>query len=364
MELGQNQPRQFYRGGAAIAAFRGTTSTDEFRPEDWVASATARFGTEADGLSRLPDGTLLRDAIASNPEAWLGPEQLAYFGSSPALLVKLLDAGQRLPVHAHPTRAFALRHLGSRHGKTEAWVVLGTTGTEPVVYLGWARDVEAGEMARWVADQDSQAMLANLHRLPVAAGDAVVVPAGTPHAIGEGVFSVELQEPTDFSVMLEFAGFGLSSAEGELGLGRDVALSCVSRQALSQADLDRVVRRQALCRPATPLQEVQATATKVLPSAANPYFRATRVAPGLGEVVLEPSFAVLVVLSGAGQLAGAGWDVPIAAGTTWAVPWAAGASTVRGGVELLRCLPPLPAEAATDDPAAASQPSARLGAGA
>lgn len=353
LELGPNQPKQFYRGGAAIAAFRGTANPDEFRPEDWVGSATSRFGAEEAGLSQLPDGTLLRDAIAANPERWLGPEHAAYFGASPALLVKLLDAGERLPVHAHPSRSFALRHLGSRHGKTEAWVVLGTSGAEPSVYLGWARDVEASELSRWVAQQDSRAMLSNLHKLQVAPGDAVLVPAGTPHAIGEGVFCLELQEPTDFSVMLELAGFGLSPSEGELGLGRDLALSCVSRRALSQDCLDELLRRKALPQRG-PENDARARVTDLLPAAAAPYFRAEVVVPGSGEATLRPSFSVLVVNTGAGVLFGEGWEVPLRAGATWVVPWDAGETSVRGEVQLLRCLPPLPDRAAQDEPSPAS----------
>ena len=54
-------------------------------------------------------------------------------------------------MHVHPDRSFAVSHLGSRHGKTEAWVVLGTSGAEPVVYVGWQRDVEQPEALRLVA---------------------------------------------------------------------------------------------------------------------------------------------------------------------------------------------------------------------
>ena len=223
IELGPNQPRQFYKGGEAIAELRGVGEGDGYRPEDWVASATPRFGMEEDGLSRLPDGRYLRDALEADPDSWLGPEHVKYFGASPALLVKLLDAGQQLPVHVHPNRSFAYRHLGSRHGKTESWVVLGTRGAEPVVYVGWSHDVETAELSRWVADQDAKAMLGNMHRLEVEPGDAVLVPAGTAHAIGEGIFAVELQEPTDFSVMLQLKGFDLDPAGGELGLGRELA---------------------------------------------------------------------------------------------------------------------------------------------
>jgi hypothetical protein len=41
----------------------------------------------------------------------------------------------------------------------------------------------------------------------------VLVPAGTPHAIGAGVLLVELQEPTDLSVLLEWAGFAAGPGE-------------------------------------------------------------------------------------------------------------------------------------------------------
>ena len=351
VKLGSNQPRQFYRGGAAIAAFRGTASEDPFRPEDWVASATPRFGMSEDGLSKLPGDGYVRDAVERDPEAWLGPEHVAYFGASPALLVKLLDAGERLPVHAHPPRSFARAHLGSRHGKTENWVIIGTKGAEPVVYLGWVRDLAAGELTRWVAEQDTKAMLANLNQLVIAPGDAVLVPAGTPHAIGEGVFCVELQEPTDFSVMLELEGFDLDPSSGELGLGRELALSCVRHDAIGASGLDQLVRR------ATGRRE-QSGATPVVEDAlaepAAPYFRAQRVRPGNAEARLEPSFAVAVVLAGAGALAGKDWQVDISAGQTWVVPWGAGTTTATGEVEFLRCLPPLPTDAKRDDPGAAA----------
>jgi mannose-6-phosphate isomerase len=31
-----------------------------------------------------------------------------------------------------------------------------------------------------------------------------MVPGGMPHAIGEGVFMIEVMEPTDFAVRIEF----------------------------------------------------------------------------------------------------------------------------------------------------------------
>jgi mannose-6-phosphate isomerase len=325
--LDANLPARFYRGGATIARFRGIERAGERTPEDWVGSATTLFGADEAGLSRLGDGRLLRDALDDDPEAWLGAAHVAAFGSSPALLVKLLDAGERLPVHAHPSRDWARRHLDCPFGKTEAWVIVETRG-EPVVHLGFTRDVAGDELAGWVARQDERALLGSLHVLPVAPGDAVLVPAGCPHAIGEGVFLVELQEPTDLSVLLEWEGYALDpAADGHLGLGRDVALGCVDRSGYG----------------AERLRELRASgnARNVLPAGSEPYFRAERLRPDPA-IALEPSFAVLVVLEGEGQLDAADGSLSLRRGQTALVPHAAGPTELRGELEVLRCLPPEP----------------------
>ncbi|HJW61733.1 MAG TPA: class I mannose-6-phosphate isomerase, partial [Actinomycetota bacterium] len=219
IRLAANRFPRFYRGGSAIDELRGTTpgTGGDFLPEDWVGSATAAFGSDADGLTRLEDGSTLRQAIEADPEGFLGRDHADAYGASPALLVKLLHAGERLPVHCHPDRDFARRHLGCRWGKTEAWVIAGTEVPEPVVHLGFREAMGAGPLAELVAAQRVEPLLASLNTVPVAAGDTVLVPAGLPHAIGQGVLLVELQEPTDLSVLLEWEGFAIDGrAQGHL----------------------------------------------------------------------------------------------------------------------------------------------------
>ena len=222
--LPPNVLRHFYAGGARIAALRGTEPADH-TPEEWVGAVNSTFDGSR-GPSRFEDGTLVRDAIAADPEGFLGAEHVARFGDDPGLLVKLLDAGQRLPVHFHPGREFAARELGLSHGKTEAWLIV-EADPGASVWVGFDREVPMGQVREWMAAQDSAAMLDALNELPVAAGDAVFVPAGAPHAIGAGILMVEVQEPTDLSVLLEWNGFELSEDEGHLGLGWDVALGAL-----------------------------------------------------------------------------------------------------------------------------------------
>lgn len=329
--LPPNQFRHFYRGGSSIQRLRGQPATATDMPEDWIASTATRFGAARQGLSELPDGRLLRDAIAGDPIGWLGAEHVQAWGAELELLVKLLDAGQRLIVHAHPDQQFATRHLGCRHGKTEAWIVLATETPEPLAYLGFRHAVGASIVESWVQEQDVEAMLGALNAVPIAAGDAILVPAGLPHAIGAGVLIAELQEPTDFSVVLEWTGFDIDGpADGHLELGYPLALQCVDRSAWAA---DRLAGLWGPVDHGGPRAEL-------LPAAADPFFRAERVRAGAR---LQASVSVLIATSGAGLISFANGGVfAVERGQTAIIPHAAGPATINGELELIRCRPPDP----------------------
>ena len=323
---------RFYLGGPEIAALRGAAVAGERVPEDWVGSTTTVFGEDELGLSRLPDGSLLRDAAAADPVAFLGPDHAARRGADPGLLVKLLDAGERLPVHVHPGDAFAHRALGTPYGKTEAWIVIATTKPDASVAAGFREDVARETLERWVREQDHDALLGALNPIPVKAGDAIYVPAGTAHAIGDGVLIVELQQPSDLSVLLEWEGFGIADeAEASLGLGWDVALECVELEARDPAPL-----RGPGWGPGRPDGPV----SRLLPPAADAFFRAERLAPA-PIAALERGFAILIVTDGEGTLLSENGDpVPVRRGDTLLVPWDAGQCHLEGAVVAIACRPP------------------------
>jgi mannose-6-phosphate isomerase len=332
--LEANRIRRFYRGGEAISRFRGSPHGDGYTPEDWVGSGTSVFGSETIGLSTLPDGRVLKEALAADPEGFLGPEHAERFGAELGLLVKLLDAGQRLPVHCHPNREFARRHLDCPHGKTEAWIVVEVGSSDPFVQLGFRHDVDLPTLAGWVIDQDTDAIVGAMHRLPAAVGDSILVPAGIPHAIGQGVFIVELQEPTDLSVLLEWKGFDIDGArDGHLGLGYEAALACVDRSGWPREELDRLREaREGAGRPGVEL---------LFPREADPFFRAERIRPR-GPVALPAGLSILVLTAGSGRLEWEGGGLGVARGSTVLIPFAAGDCLLRGSLEAIRCMPPDP----------------------
>jgi mannose-6-phosphate isomerase len=324
--LGPNMPAMFYRGAGRIDRLRGTTGHED-RPEDWIASVTSRFGSQTDGKTTLPDGTLLADAVAAEPEAWLGREHVAKYGSDTGLLVKLLDAGQRLPVHVHPDRSFAAEHLASPHGKTEAWLILEAEG-DAAVHLGFNRDVTADELTGWARAQDIGAMLDVTNRVPVSAGDTVLCPAGTPHSIDDGILIIELQEPADLSIMLEWSTFSLTEADSTLGLSLEEALSCIDRKACPPERIKELHGRS-----------LNSGVGSLLPSEADAFFVAERVDTQVSRH-LSQSYGVLVVTGGSGHLGTEnGSSVPIGRGSTVAIPHSAGAGVLSGDLEGVRCLP-------------------------
>jgi mannose-6-phosphate isomerase len=301
---------RFYRGGALIGRLRGEPEEDGTYPEDWVGSAThaSNPGREdpVAGLSRLRDGRLLRDAVAADPDAWLGRAHLARYGTSTGVLVKLLDAAERLPVHAHPSRAFASARLRSQFGKTEAWIVLATRADAAAVYVGLTESVSRERYAAWIETQDVDALLGSLNPLQVRAGDVLYVPAGIPHAIGAGVLIAEVQEPTDFSLVCEWRGYPIRADDAHLGLGWDEALGA----------LDLGTHRPI----------------RALPDAAREFFCVDAVAEPGGR------FAVVLVLEGTGTIDAQ----PVRAGDAVAIPASARELDVRGELRVLRFAAPEP----------------------
>lgn len=315
-------PERFYRGGARIAAFRGEPTAPEREPEDWVGSTTTIAGEPRLGLTVLPDGRLLKDAITASPEYWLGREHVARFGDDLRLLVKLLDAGQRLPVHAHPSDEWAMAHLGRTHGKAEAWYIL--QGGK--VHVGLRSDVSKDELHDLVTRQDTAGLLSLLHEIDVVAGDVVWVPPGELHAIGEGVFLLELQQPEDLSILLEWDGFALDGErDGHLGVGFETALGAVALRGRSTAEIGELVRAA----PAT---------GSLFPADADRYFRLDRVVVD-GSATVDHGFAIVVVAEGELSMKDAR-NIRLPRGSTAIVPAAAGPIKLSGTGVALICRPP------------------------
>jgi mannose-6-phosphate isomerase len=135
------------------------------------------------------------------------------------LLVKLLDAAATLSVQLHPGEESAREIEGEgARGKSEVWIVLEAGPGSRVVH-GLAASVEPERFftrmealrgERLPVDEEAQW----LRWVEVREGDVVFVPAGTVHALGEGLVVVEFQESSDLTYRIH--DWGRRDAAGRL----------------------------------------------------------------------------------------------------------------------------------------------------
>jgi mannose-6-phosphate isomerase len=107
------------------------------------------------------------------------------------LLVKILDAREKLSLQVHPPGKVAAK-LGGEP-KTEFWYVAAADpGAELFVGLR-----EAMTRAQFEEALRSGAVAEYVHRIQVKTSDAMFLPAGRLHAVGEGNLLVEIQQNSD-----------------------------------------------------------------------------------------------------------------------------------------------------------------------
>ena len=222
-----------YRGGKVMREFLGMGKGDDnFYPEDWVSSFTEaknRVYVENEGITRLSthEGERLITEV-------IGAEHFGEGRTDSGVLVKLLDAGERLGIQVHPTAEYAKEIFNSTYGKTECWYILSGRENEnenerACVYIGFKEHVTKELWRELFEKQDIEGMLAAMHRFEVAPGDVILVTGGTPHAIGEGCFLIEIQEPSDYTMRVEkttLAGEKLTPMQIHYGVGEEKMLNC------------------------------------------------------------------------------------------------------------------------------------------
>jgi mannose-6-phosphate isomerase len=293
-----------------VRAFRRDAEVaDSWWSEDWIGSCVTTggaSGSTADGRSGLSsvtadDGSLvpLRDVLAASPDVMLGRRPRVN-PDRPEVLVKLVSAATRVPMHAHPSRSFANRYLGSPFGKAEAWVVLATAseGTEaPYVGVGLQPGVGRAELADLIRRQDHAGFAAALVRRVARAGEVYMIPAGTPHFFGPQILVLNVQEPSDHTVLAEWEG-AATEQQARMGLDWDTAIDAF------ELESDRTPRTpQEALQPTTRLRSsADGVETRLVGPAADQFFDITRLEVTGQLPVVDGRFYIGIVVGGSGTL--------------------------------------------------------------
>ncbi len=107
------------------------------------------------------------------------------------LLIKLLDAAEKLSLQVHPPADVAAE-LGGE-AKTEFWYIAEASPSAEL-YVGLREESSRAQLEKALS---SNAVAEHVHTIRVRAGDAMFLPSGRMHAIGAGNLIVEIQENSD-----------------------------------------------------------------------------------------------------------------------------------------------------------------------
>jgi mannose-6-phosphate isomerase len=164
-------------------------------------------------------GRTLESLVEELGSRLLGERVLALYGLRFPLLAKFLDANAKLSVQVHPDDTYARLHEQGKLGKTEFWYILDAAPDASIIH-GFKAATSREKVQQAIQDVTLEKLL---HVVSVSAGDIIFIPAGTVHAVGEGVLLYELQEYSDITYrMYDYDRLTTAGTRRELHLERSL----------------------------------------------------------------------------------------------------------------------------------------------
>ena len=271
-----------------------------------------------DGMSRIANGALtgktLREVLENDSQSILGSN---VDGTKFPLLIKLIDARQKLSVQVHPNDATAAEFGGE--AKTEMWYLLGDHDAQ--VYCGLNDGVTKERFLQAVADGTSGD---TMRPVPVQKDSAVFVRGGSVHAIDEGCLILEIQQNSNTTYRIYDWG-----RMGNDGQPRELHID----QAINVINWDDNVNQQV-----DPELLVDTDTFKCWDVLRCEYFRLEKLVFSAPlEVPMDgTSFHALFVAEGEAKISWSGDILTAPAGTSLLVPAALSAYTLTGNATVLR----------------------------
>jgi mannose-6-phosphate isomerase len=259
-------------------------------------------------------GQTLAQVAARYGAQLVGTRPLARYGAGFPLLIKFIDANDRLSLQVHPNDGYAHTHESATgfHGKTEAWYILEAEPGADIIY-GLSQSIDRATFEAAVQAGNLEPLL---QRVPVSKGDIILVPAGTLHAINAGIVLFEIQEKSD----LTYRVYDYGRVDRATGKPRELHL----QKALDVMDMTPpfVTKQRSL-----PLEE-DGTRTLLVACShfALEHWQITREQP---HATSPESMAIITAIEGRGTLAWEEGKIDLCAGESLVLPAALGGWFLR-----------------------------------
>ena len=139
----------------------------------------------------LSDNTL-NEALEIYMGELIGEANYRHFGNDFPLLIKIIDANDKLSIQVHPDNKLA-RQRGMENGKTEMWYIMEAEEGAEIVD-GFEQSVTREEYQQFLNLGKLESLL---HIEKPVQGDVFFIPAGRVHALGKGLLLAEIQQSSD-----------------------------------------------------------------------------------------------------------------------------------------------------------------------
>ena len=224
--------KDYLWGGRRLIEEFGFETEKEKAAEAWMLSC------HKDGNSVVRNGSLAGLSLQQAIETW-GAEALgknaAIFTYFP-ILIKLIDAKDRLSVQVHPNDEYALANEGE-YGKTEMWYVVDCDEDAKLIY-GFNQDISQGEFLERINNNNLSPVC---NYVPVKKGDVFFIEAGTMHAIGKGILIAEVQQNSNTTYRVsDYGRLGADGKPRQLHIKQAVEVTKTERPARPYGDVGDV----------------------------------------------------------------------------------------------------------------------------
>lgn len=171
-------------GGERLKKSYHKTAPFEKIAESWELTV------RPDGMNRIADGEYAGMTLGEYFEK-TGFEKIGkkYLSDRFPLLIKLIDARDRLSIQVHPSDPYALENE-NEFGKTEMWYIVEADENAELVF-GLTPDYTTEKFDEAIRTNNVEAYM---NRVKVKAGDVYFIPSGLVHAIGAGILICEIQQ--------------------------------------------------------------------------------------------------------------------------------------------------------------------------
>ncbi|MBQ3545439.1 MAG: class I mannose-6-phosphate isomerase [Lachnospiraceae bacterium] len=209
--------KDYLWGGTKLKTDFDFETVKEIAAEAWMLSC------HKDGMNVVMNGEHKGKTINEVLDIWgkgaLGKnaDNFSYF----PILIKLIDAKQKLSVQVHPNDDYALAVEGE-YGKTEMWYVVECEQGAEIIY-GFKKDISGEEFERRIKDNT---LMEVCNSVPVEKGDVFFIEAGTLHAIGEGILIAEVQQNSNTTYRVsDYGRLGADGKPRELHIDKALAVT-------------------------------------------------------------------------------------------------------------------------------------------